>query len=234
MKRAKLLKLSIPLLITLLFLSYASIAYGASDNSKVTIRPLSDWAINNPGIVYGWGGWPPGAEKEFPPGEDTRLYRLLLCRFWEGPPTSGTYEGYIKERALSDGRALVTIVITLKDTPFWLSVWPDGPGNPATQMFEDGKIVTYREVFTFYNEYPGAEIPFMFDIPMEVWVFTSGVGHGIGIFTDWAEQWGFTPGEKGMAFVNERGLFHAATQNGFKGALEFGWSAEIVDVRQIG
>ncbi|MFW9822989.1 MAG: hypothetical protein ACFFE4_08650 [Candidatus Thorarchaeota archaeon] len=234
MKRSKLIKVSLLLMIAIYFLGCVSSITAASDKSKVTNRPFSHWTENNPGVVYGWGGWPPGVEKIFPPEGDIRFYRFLLARFWEGPPPEGTYDGYIKERELSGGRALVTVVITLKDSPFWVSVWPDSPADLTAQMFADGKIVTYREVTSFYIEYPGAPIPFLFDIPVEDLVFGSGVGHGIGIFTAWAEQWGFTPGERGMAFVNQRGLFHAASRNGFKGALEFGYSAEIVDVRQIG
>ncbi|MFX0007832.1 MAG: hypothetical protein ACFFA7_06375 [Promethearchaeota archaeon] len=228
MKRSNLLKISIPLVIAIVFLCCASTVYAVSDDSKVTFRPLSDWELNNPSIFYTWGGWPPGA--------DTPVYRILLADFFAGiPPPEGTYDGYIKERELSDGRALVTVYLSLEDAPFWLGVVPNFPfpSDPSVQIFENGKIINYREVVEFYIPYPGAPIPSLFDIGWEDYTFMSGVGHGIGIFTDYAENFGFTSGEKGMMTINQRGLVHAGFQNGFKGALRDFFPAEIINVHQI-
>ena len=228
MKGSKLLKISIPLMIAIVFLSCASTVYAVRDKSKVTFRPLSDWEANNPSIFYTWGGWPPGA--------DTPTYRILLADFDAGiPPPEGTYDGYIKERELSDGRALVTVYLSLKDAPFWLSVVPNFPvpSDPSVQIFENAKIINYREVVEFYIPYPGAPIPNLFEIGLEDYTFMSAVGHGIGIFTDYAEGFGFTSGEEGMMMINQRGLVHAAFQNGIKGALRDLFPAEIINVHQI-
>ncbi|MFX0040363.1 MAG: hypothetical protein ACFFCY_12430 [Promethearchaeota archaeon] len=230
MKRSTLLKISIPLVIAIVFLSCASTVYAASDNSRVTFRPLSDWEANNPSIFYTWGGWPPGA--------DTPAYRILLADFFTGtPPPEGTYDGYIKERKLSDGRALVTVYLSLEGAPFWLFLVPDfpDPSNPSIQLFENAKIIKYREVIEFFIPFPGAPIPSIWEIDLFDYTFMSGVGHGIGIFTDYAEEkLEFTSGEKGMMTINQRGLVHAGIQNDFKGALRDLFPTEIINVHQIG
>jgi len=229
MKKSTLLKISIPLAIAIVFLSCASTVLAASDNSKVTFRPLSDWAANNPSIFYGWGGWPPGA--------DNPNYRIFLADFFSGnPPPEGTYDGYIKERELSDGRALVTVYLILEDAPFWLGVVPNFPfpSDPSVQIFENAKIIKYREVIEFFIPFPGAPISNLWDIGLGDYTFMSAVGHGTGIFTDYAENFGFTSGEKGMMIINQRGLVHAALRNGFKGALGDLFPVEIINVHEIG
>lgn len=228
MKKYKLMKFSLLLVIALTFLGFVSMVSAASDKS-VSFRPLSDWEANNPSIFYGWGGWPPGT--------DTPAYRLVLADFLSGnPPPTGTYDGHIKERRWSDGRALVTVYLSLKDAPFWLSVQPDFPfpWDPSTHIFENTKIINYREVIEFFIPFPGAPIPNLFDIPLEDYTYMSGVGYGTGIFTDYAESFGFASGEKGMMTINQRGLVHAAFQNDFKGALGDLFPVEFIYVHQIG
>ncbi|MFW9785144.1 MAG: hypothetical protein ACFFFB_22880 [Candidatus Heimdallarchaeota archaeon] len=227
MNRSKLLKISIPLAIAIVFLSCVSTVYAASNNSKITFRPLSDWEANNPSIFYAWAGRPPGA--------DTPLYRIFLADFFSGtPPPLGTYDGYVKERELSDGRALVTVYLSLKNAPFWLVAFPNFPLDPSAQIFENAKIIEYREVIDFYIPYPGAPIPNLWDIALEDYTFMSGAGFGIGIFTDYAEETlGFTSGNKGMMTINQRGLVYAALQNEFKGALGDFFPAEFIKVKEI-
>jgi hypothetical protein len=229
MRRYKFMRLTLFLIIALTFLGFVSMVSAASDKSKVTFRPLSDWEANNPSIFYGWGGWPPGT--------DSPVYRLVLADFLSGtPPPTGTYDGYIKERILSDGRTLVTVYLSLKNAPFWLSVMPDFPypSDPSTHIFENAKIIEYREVVEFFIAFPGAPIPNLFDIDIVDYTYMSAVGHGIGIFTDYAEGFGFTSGEEGMMMINQRGLVHAAFQNDFKGALSDLFPVEIINVHQIG
>ncbi|MFW9951060.1 MAG: hypothetical protein ACFFKA_13160 [Candidatus Thorarchaeota archaeon] len=229
MRRYKFMRLTLFLVIALTFLGFISIVSAASEKSKVTFRPLSDWEANNPSIFYGWGGWPPGT--------DTPVYRIFLADFFSGtPPPEGTYDGYIKERKSSDGRALVTVYLNLKDAPFWLGVMPNFPfpWDSSVQIFENAKIIEYREVVEFFIAFPGAPIPNLFDIDIVDYTFMSAVGHGIGIFTDYAESFGFTSGEEGMMMINQRGLVHAAFQNGFKGGLSDLFPVEIINVHQIG
>ncbi|MFW9784578.1 MAG: hypothetical protein ACFFFB_20020 [Candidatus Heimdallarchaeota archaeon] len=229
MKRYKLMKFSLLLVIALTFLGFVSMVSAASDKSRVTFRPLSDWEANNPSIFYGWGGWPPGT--------DTPVYRIFLADFFSGtPPPIDTYDGYIKERKLSDGRALVTVYLSLKDAPFWLSVVPDFPfpWDSSTHIFENAKIIEYREVVEFFIPFPGAPIPNLFDIPLVDYTYMSAVGHGTGIFTAYAEGFGFTAGEEGMMTINQRGLVRAAFQNGFRGALGDLFPAEIINVHEVG
>ena len=230
MKRSKLLKISIPLVIAIIFLSCTSTVYAASNKSKVNFRPLSEWEEANPSVFYYWFGWPPGV--------DTPCYALSLADYETGtPPPKGTYDGYIKERKVSDQRALVTVYLTLKNAPFWLTIDdPDSdPLDPSKQIFENAKIIEYHEVECFYIAYPGATIPNIFEIAFPDIVSFSGVGHGTGIFTHYAEsELGFTSGEEGMMTMNQRALIHPAFQNDFKGALGDCFPVEIINVHEVG
>jgi hypothetical protein len=231
MRRSTLLKISILLVIAIVFLSCSSLGYAASDKSRVTLRPLEEWAETNPSIFYGWGGRSPGT--------DTPNYLIALADTDTNggiPPPEGTYDGYIKERKLSDGRALVTVYLSLEDAPFWLvvGVYPDDPLDSSKQIFENAKIINYREVNEFVIPFPGAPIPNIGDIAYTDWVLSEGNGQGRGIFTAWAANFGFTPGEQGMMTINQRGLIRTAFQNGFKGALGDLFPVEFINVHQIG
>jgi hypothetical protein len=189
MNRSKLIKVSLFFLVTIVFLSCAVNANAWGHRRRVTYRPLSDYTKNNPSVFYWWYGPAPNYE-----------YRLDLANylpFGEGtPPPRGTYWGYIKERKLPDGRAEVTVYLTLHGAPFSLWDWREG------NLVMEGKICWYWEIEKFIIEKPGADIPFLLDVVYpDDYLVISGCGMGYGIFTEFAEGFGYTPGEKGMFFM---------------------------------
>ncbi|MFW9896639.1 MAG: hypothetical protein ACFFD7_12610 [Candidatus Thorarchaeota archaeon] len=224
MKRSIIPKISIPLIIAIVFFSCTSIVYAASDNSKITFRPLSDWKENNPSIFYGWRG--------SPSGQESPLYQIDMAEWWTGtPPPKGTWDGYIKERELSDGRAQVTVYLSLHNAPFWLII----DGTPILdQIFEEGRTLEiYHEVNKFIIESPGAIIPNLFDIDLLDFICSFGSGWGSGMFTEYAEAYGFTPGAIGIVNINQRGLIFPALQNGFQGALADVFPVEFINVHEV-
>ncbi|MFX1309411.1 MAG: hypothetical protein ACFE8C_06905 [Promethearchaeota archaeon] len=211
MKRSKLLKISIPLVIAIFFLSWTSTVYAVSNNLKWSFRPLSDWEANNPSIFYTWSN---------------PSYGIWLADWLNGiPPPPGTYGGYIKERQLPDGRAEVTVYLTLHNTPLYglwdLNKYSPFMGNEYS-MFEEGStIFLYLEVNKFIIPYPGAPIPSLFEIAYpEDWISTFGCGWGSGIFSEYAE--GFPQGELGTIFIFQYGY---VTEEG-----EFVWPHEIINI----
>jgi hypothetical protein len=184
MKRSNLVKFSVLLVVALVFLSCVSSVNAKGHKEKVKYRPLRHYTKNNPSVFYWWYGPSPTYE-----------YRLDLANYLplgEGtPPPKGTYDGYIEERELPDGRAEITVYLTLHDAPFWLWNWMEG------NLVLEGMIDFYFEIEKFIIERPGAEIPFILDILYpDNWLVIFGSGSGHGIFTEFAD--GFTQGAEGM------------------------------------
>ncbi|MFX0043267.1 MAG: hypothetical protein ACFE8L_10165 [Candidatus Hodarchaeota archaeon] len=184
MKRSKLIKISMLLFVVLVFLSCVANANACGRRGKVRYRPLSDYTEKNPSVFYWWVGPAP-------------TYDFILDLMGDGnPPPEGTYNGFIKERELPDGRAEVTVYLFAHGIPFWL--WIRGQGKLAME----GIMLWYFEIEKFIIEAPGAEIPNILDVAYpDDWLVISGLGMGYGTFTDDAEVFGYTPGAKGMFFM---------------------------------
>jgi hypothetical protein len=209
MKRSKAVKLSLALVIAFVFLGCVFYANAWSRRTTVKYRPLSHYMKNNPSVFYWWYGPAPNYE-----------YRLDLAEFLpfgEGtPPPKGTYDGYIEERELPDGRAEITVYLHLHDAPFWLKSSSD-----PDKLIMQGMIDWYFGVEKFIIQRPGAEIPFILEIPYPddyLSIYGSGMGHGI--FTSFAEDFGFTPGTEGTFYLFQYG-------EGFY------WPYEILDVYEL-
>jgi hypothetical protein len=186
MKRSKLVAVSIFFLIAIVFLSSVANANACCHRRRVTYRPLSDYTENNPSVFYWWVGPAP-------------TYDFVLDLMGDGnPPSKGFYTGFIKERELSDGRAEITAYLTAFGIPFWL--W----NSSGTELVMEGIMLWYFEIEKFIIEKPGAEIPCILDLPFpSSWLVISGCGMGYGTFTEFAEGFGYTPGAKGMFFMNQ-------------------------------
>ncbi len=209
MKRSTLLKISIPLVISFVFLGCVFGVNAMSQRATVKYRPLSHYLKNNPSVFYWWYGPYPNYE-----------YRLDLANFLpfgEGtPPPRGTYDGYIEEEEMPDGRAEITVYLTLHDAPFWLR-----SSSEPDKLVMEGMVDWYFEVERFIIEKPGAEIPFILDIPYpDDYLLIAGSGTGYGIFTEFAEDFGFTPGVEGMFYLFQYG-------EGFY------WPYEMLDVYEL-
>jgi hypothetical protein len=210
MNRSKLVKVSILFVVAIVFVSCIVNVNACGHRRKVTYRPLSDWTESNPSIFYWWIGPSPTYE-----------YRLDLANylpFGEGtPPPKGTYGGYIKERKLPDGRAEVTVYLTLHGAPFQIWNWMEG------NLVLEGRIDFYFEIEKFIIEEPGADLPFILDIVYpDDWIMMSGCGWGHGIFTEFAE--GFNAGAKGMFFMYQ----YCYVEDG----IDY-WPYEILDLYEL-
>ena len=208
MKRSKLVAVSIFFLIAIVFLSSIVNANACCHRRRVTYRPLSDYTENNPSVFYWWIGPSP-------------TYDYFLDLMGDGnPPPDGTYNGFIKERELPDGRAEVTVYLTAFGIPFWL--WDFWEGN----LVMEGIMLWYFEIEKFIIERPGAVIPnIFFDVvyPDDVLII-SGCGMGYGTFTEFAEGFGYTPGAKGMFFMHQ----YCYVEDG----IDY-WPYEILNIKEL-
>jgi len=244
MKRSKLVKFLLPLTLGILFFSFASTVHATGDASKITIRPLiPDWTLNNPAVFYSWGGYPSGS--------DQPLYLISFsCSdcVWAGapdpfpipfPPIPDVdpcgdcanplwYDGYIKEKTLSDGRAELTVYINFQD---WMMesciAFGFGP------IFEEGFTMSGQKITKFILPAPSLEIPWLPSILMGIeegeMVFESITATGYGTFTVDAGVFGFTPTATGKVTVIERTLYWAAEKNEYRAP----WTQGIFPVEVI-
>ena len=213
MKRSKTIKLSVlALVIALIFTGFIFSVTATSRRSTLKYRPLSHYTKNNPSVFYFWIGPSP-----------TYHLRLDLSDFFFGegnPPPKDTYDGYIEERELPDGRAEISIYLELHDAPFW--VWSPPLGEEAKLVME-GKIDWYYGVERFILDRPGAEIPNILTI--EDYLLVAGSGTGYGTFTESAADLGFEPDTEGKLYVFQYGDI----SNGWPGE----WPYEILDLYQL-
>jgi hypothetical protein len=191
MNRTKLkTKVYLTLVLGLLFLSIASVASAWGPRSGVTYRPISDWVENNPRVIYGF----------------TTSWDLLPEGYILRPEIDDPdqYSGYIKEKVLDDGRAELTVVVFGKGCPIRLF----GLADAFSGIMEDIMVDTSYYcvcIDKFILPEPGMEIPFFFDIlfgGMGEMISSYSIGFGSGIFTDYAETFGFTSGEAGRVFLH--------------------------------
>jgi len=185
-----------------------SIPAGLVSAQGKTYRPLSDWAINNPSIFLGWkdefAGYVFFIENYPAPG---------------GPPTEGTYDGYIRERVMRDGTAELTLVIRGENLRFRMCIWEGTPGDPSSAvvhfgewLLEDAYMEKYYVKVKFTLPEPGALIPNAFELmangQINYWYVR---GKGSGTFTEYAE--GFPLGETGYVKALFIGLFKLGREN---------------------
>jgi hypothetical protein len=199
------------LVLAFLVLSFASITNAAAyRRGRGRYRPISDWVLNNPRVIYGsttnWDLLPEGY-----------IVRPII-------ENSEQYDGYIRERILEDGRAELTVYIRGIDCPFSLyslQEWYDWEEQDLLIDTEYNCIVIEK----FILPEPNQEIPNIFDIyggVMGEWVSTFSIGFGSGIFTEHAESFNFDPGDEGYVFILQKGYI---TPEG-----EEVWPYEIINV----
>jgi hypothetical protein len=214
MKRTKTIKLSVlALVVGLIFMGFIFSVSAANRRSTVKYRPLSHYTKNNPCVFYSWFG----------PSPSYHL-RLDLSDWFSGgfepgegnPPPKGTYDGYIEERELPDGRAEISIYLQLHDAPFW--VW--SPPFEDNELVMEGMIDWYYGVERFIINRPGAEIPNILTVPD--YLVIAGSGTGYGTFTESAVALGFESGEEGKLYVFQYGDMQTGE-----------WLYEILDLYQL-
>lgn len=234
MKKSNLKKVLIPLTIAILFFSFASTVNATDDNSRVTIRPLSDWRLNNPAVTYAWGGYDPGGEV---------ATGIFWSYWWYHPPNApsypeeGTYDGYIKERELNDGRAELTIYLSFRDMKvLYVRRFPDpfpADCGYALSLIDEGTMSGKTTIKLILPE-PGMEIPNFWwilfgDVPGAEFVSEIGCLIGFGTLSDYSATHGYTPGATAKITVVQRALWNPLKADPMWGM----WPVEIVDVQEM-
>ena len=197
--------------------------------SNITIRPLSEWVASNPRVVYGFGGDDPNSDED---------YFIFFSYPWLFPDSSW-YNGYIKERATNDGGAIATVYITINDweIPYIWRYDPTLYGFPFfgydLSMVTDLKVSgTFR--FNFLLPYPGAPIPSWFQIlifdPDQITDTLVQVS-GTGVYSEFAGNFGYTPGTTAKVHVIMRPLTvpNPPPQHSYPGDPNI-WPVEIVSL----
>ena len=200
----------------LIFLSLTSVVSAYGYRRRVTYRPLSDWTLNNPRVVLGY----------------TTNWDLLpegwIVRPNFGVEDTGQYYGYIRQEILDDGRAELTVYIIGKNSPrtlYRLSDWFDFfAGEPFPEDVLENLEMDFFTIIKFIVPEPNKEIPFLFSLfeePYE-WVSLIFIAYASGIFTDYAGEFEYTPGEVGRIFLLQSNYIN---EDG-----EEIWPHEIIDV----
>jgi hypothetical protein len=175
-----------------MILTFATAANAWGHRGRVTYRPISDWAINNPRVLYWystpWDLFPEGYIIDFQISDDDQ------------------YSGFITEKELDNGRAEIrvrifgNVPIGLYNLGDWLP-WRMGIGPFPENLISEGNMyIIDDEIFTISG--PGEEIPGIFDLDYpEGFVSGYALGFGSVTFSEYAENFGFTSGERGTIFL---------------------------------
>ena len=231
MRKSNLNKVLIPLTIAILFFSFTSTVHAAN---SVTFRPLSDWTLNNPVVTYAWGGYDPGGEV---------LTGIFWSYWWNDPPRAPsypeveTYDGYIKERELGDGRAELTIYLDFQDMKIlYVRRFPDPfPAfcDYALSLIDEGEMSGIT-IIKFILPEPGMKIPNFWDIfygavPGAEMVSETASLMGFGKLSEYAETHGYTPGATAKITVVQNALWTPLKAPPIGGM----WPIEIVSVQEM-
>ena len=233
MKKSNLNKVLIPLTIAILFFSFTSTVLATGESSKVIFRPLSDWTLNNPEVSHAWGGFDPAGEV---------LTGIFWSFWWNDPPNSPqypeptTYNGYIKERELNDGRAELTIYLDFLDVKilYVRRFWDPFPAfcDYALSLIDEGTMSGIT-IMKFILPEPGMEIPNYWDIvfgevPGAEMVSEVASLIGFGTLSDYAATKEYTPGATAKITVVQKVLYN--TPPAPIGGM---WPVEIVSVQEM-
>ncbi|MFX1496040.1 MAG: hypothetical protein ACFFBH_00800 [Promethearchaeota archaeon] len=192
--KLKRLVLSIILITVVFSLIPAAVAYGGKES--VNIRPIEDWLIP---VVE--GDLPLGGMPDYDKG-------LIIWPFLDDPATSHwacaldyNPEGFVLERELKNNIMLITIHMSVKDAPFYITNFVT-PIPIATLIFKGTLDFTYELKFTIdLNTLGPDDYDEDGDIIYHTWdyyvwqlgnfesVFLCGHGSGefLNSFDDWEE-----------------------------------------------
>jgi hypothetical protein len=241
-------------LVTVGFLIFGMISSVAA--LEVTIRPIEDWLEPN------YNDFPWGVEENWAFSDFFSPYSNLLIKMgfpWPAAPPFAfdmIYEnslvegetiitGYLKERALKDGRALVTMHLDVKNSPLTVYDVYDfifycyGMTPKPQAVLGDGEdgYIDYTVLMKFIIPEPGAAIPNVWDVFNN---YTSCNIHGIGYgtLTERAVELGFAEnaGAPGMVEFHQLVLFKPDLKESHpKYDPYFGelWPVETVEVYEL-
>jgi hypothetical protein len=206
----------------------------AASEGRVRERPLEDWLQPN------WEAYPWG-EQNWAFGDFVSPYNWLVCKMglpwpkapWYDPEGNLIFandmiyenslvegdtiiEGSIKERALNDGTALITLFLDVKNAPltvydffefiFYCRGWAPEP-EPILGAEIDG-YMNYKLELKFIITEPGADLPFI-NLMWFNYISCNIIGTGYGILTEHAVELGYAKnaGALGMVKLHQICLF---------------------------
>ncbi|MFX1567051.1 MAG: hypothetical protein ACFFCV_01640 [Promethearchaeota archaeon] len=243
----------------ILILSFTSAVLASEGN--ITKRPLEDWLEPNY-TAFPWG------EENWAFSDFVSPYSWLVCKMgfpwpadnetceWSPFVNDLIYEnslvvgdtiisGDIKERALDDGTALITLHLDVKNAPmtvydyfdliFYCFDWAPKP-QAVLGDGEDGYI-DYKVDFKFIIPEPGADLPDAFSM-WDNYISCNIHGIGYGTLTERAVELGFaeTAGATGMVNLHEICLFKPDFEEGHpKYDPGYGdlWPVETIEIHEI-
>ena len=245
-------KLAILAIVGILMFSFIPFVAAGEGSGKVTKRPIDDWLNVQWDTVFDWFGYD---VENWGMADFVSPYSSLVAKMGFPFPYilsdenglvigETTFRGHITERALEDGRALITVHLSVWNAPLTVfffpeladHVWGSGP-RPLALLgaYEDGYI-DYKMVFKFYLDEPGDDIPFCWDA-FNSYISLNIIGTGYGVLTDHAADFGFTPGATGMLKLHQLVLIKPDLKEDHpKYSPLYGelWLVETIEIHELG
>lgn len=207
-------------------------------SGRVAERPLDDW-LNANYVAFPWGA------ENWAFGDFGSPATNLVCKMGLPWPKAGlpwapwfvndmVYEnslvegdtiisGKVKERALNDGTALITLQLDVKNAPTTVYDFTDfilyclGYAPYPEAVLGEGidGYIDYTVLVKFYISEPGAPLPDCFGI-YDHYISVNIIGTGFGILTERAVELGFaeTAGSMGRVRVHQIALFKPDFEEG--------------------
>ena len=247
MKRHKInRKLTLLAMTGILVLSFIPFVAAGNGNGTVTKRPIEDWlnAQWDAVLPYNVENW--GMCDFLSPDSDLIAktgfpFPFILSDEDGLVNRETTFGGHITERALKDGRVLITVHLTVLNAPLTVFIfseyvdylWGVIPRPSAILgSYADGYI-DYKMVFKFYIDAPGDDLPFCWDA-LDNYYSMNLVGTGYGILTDHAADLGFTPGATGMLKLHQIALAKPEDHPNYDPIYGDFWPVETVEIYELG
>ena len=244
--------LAILAIVGVLMFSFIPFVAAGEGSGKVTKRPIDDWLNAQWDTIIDWTGY---NIENWGMCDFVSPYSNLVAK--TGFPFPGplrdetglvvgetTFGGHITERALKDGRALITVHLNVWNAPLTVfyfpeladHVWGTGPYPLALLGADEDGYIDYKMVLKFYIAEPGDDLPFCW-FAFDSYISMNIIGTGYGELTDRAADFGFTPGATGMLKLHQICLFKPDFKedhpNYDPGYFDL-WPVETVEIHELG
>ncbi len=230
----------------------------AASQGRVIERPLDDWLDPNYAF-YPWG------EENWVMADWGSPYNNLLCKMGYPMPKAGIgpwvndmedenglvmgetiIDGYITERELNNGQALITLYIDVKNAPLtvydgseFISYCLGETMNEPQAVLGAGidGYIDFKLIYKFFIPEPGLDLPTIWP-SFNNYISINIIGTGFGTLTEHAVELGFAEnaGATGMVRLHQIALFKPDFKEGhpkydpYYGDL---WPVETVEIHEM-